>query len=83
MPPRPPPTWVEAVFACAKTKDAGEHGHIAAVVPEPNAPEEASRSNGSVTKPLVSQAGAQNFSYKASNFYRSDKYQAFGFWAHS
>lgn len=72
----------QAVVACAQRRDLSRSGHIAAVVPEADAPggAKAVRSRGVVTKPLLCQAGSRNFDYEANGFFTGAQFRAFGFW---
>ena len=67
---------------CAKTRDAGHHGHILAVVPE-HATQQAVRATNQVRLPLQSQAGARNFKARAAGeWWRDAKFQKVAWWIH-
>lgn len=73
----------EIIIACAKRVNTNSSGHICAIAPE-NGQHFAKRSNnGSVSRPLQSQAGSSNFKFKAANqWWTFNKYQDFGIWRH-
>ena len=67
---------------CAQRVDLNRSGHICPVVPE-TASQKAARSGSTVIKPLQSQAGGTNFSYKALVWWTNPKFREFGFWIHA
>jgi hypothetical protein len=67
---------------CAQRIDPNRPGHIVAVVPETSS-QKATRTNNKVTRPLQSQAGAENFRHRAGTpFWTQAKFRQFGFWTH-
>jgi len=67
----------------AQHKVASRHGHIVAIAPETQA-HRALRTGNDVTTPLQSQAGAENFSFRATlpNFWTSAEHKNPQFWIH-
>jgi hypothetical protein len=69
----------------ARRKDDGRSGHIVAVVPETNDQKAKRDSDGSVTAPLQSQAGVNNFRYRAApiQWWTGGQFAGSAFWIHA
>lgn len=67
---------------CAKRKNINYSGHICAVLPE-SGTRKAKRTDGSVTGPLQSQAGASNKKYFTDVWWTHARYREFAFWVHT
>src|SRR5262249_1974662 len=69
----------------ARRKQDGKSGHIVAVVPETEDDRATRDSAGEVTKPLQSQAGAQNFRRGTGqlNWFKGDQFAESAFWLHA
>lgn len=65
----------------AKRKQTNRSGHIVAVLPETD-DYRAERINGKVIKPLQSQAGVKNKRIFTSNWFYSNLFSGFAYWAH-
>ena len=67
----------------AKRSDINRSGHIVAVVPEDQV-RAARAANGSVLRPVESQAGVTNHRLvvKPTAWWRSEQFQSFAFWRH-
>jgi hypothetical protein len=65
----------------AQQEDLNRSGHICAVVPE-NGSHHATRSRDTVTSPLQSQAGANNFGYGGRVWWTASNFRGFSFWVH-
>jgi len=73
----------KVVIACAKRVSTNRPGHICHIVPETSRHQAKRGANGEVLRPLQSQAGGRNFSYKAANkWWSGEKFQSFGLWIH-
>ena len=73
----------KVVIACAKRVSTNRPGHICAIVPETNDFKAIYKSNGSISKPLQSQAGSKNYQYKAARkWWTGSRFQSFGIWVH-
>jgi hypothetical protein len=73
----------EVCLINAQRRELNRSGHIVAVVPE-TAQHQAARRGDSVSIPLQSQAGAENFRYGGTNriWWTGAQFRAFGFWVH-
>jgi hypothetical protein len=70
------------VVICAQRKDLNRAGHIAMVVPETNE-NKAVWQGGEVLRPLTSQAGVNNYSYRqAAAWWKMDQFRDHAFWQH-
>lgn len=69
----------------ARRKIEGRSGHIVMVVPESSTKSAVRNSNGDVTKPLQSQAGATNFKSGTStlNWWLGEQFAESAFWLHA
>jgi hypothetical protein len=69
----------------ARRKVDGRSGHIVAVVPETTDQKAKRDSDGSVTAPLLSQAGVTNFRYRAAptQWWTGEQFADSGFWIHA
>lgn len=73
----------KVVIACAKRVTTNRSGHICAIVPETAQHQAKRTSEEEVTNPLQSQAGSNNFRYKAATkWWTSERFQSFGLWIH-
>lgn len=73
----------KVVVVCAKRVTTNRPGHICAIVPETDSFKANRRSDSSITAPLQSQAGSNNYKYKAANqWWTSNRFQSFGIWVH-
>ncbi len=65
----------------AKRTNLARSGHILAVVPE-HSSYQAARSGVQVTRPVQSQAGSNNFTFKVTStrWWLASKFQSHGFW---
>jgi hypothetical protein len=72
----------QVAILCAQRSNRNASGHIVAVVPERGSHAAQRGSDGVVTRPLQSQAGARNFRYDAPHWWTHSKFHAFGFWLH-
>ena len=71
------------VVVCAKRVTTNRPGHICAIVSETDSFKAKRKSDGSISAPLQSQAGSNNYKYKAANqWWTSSKFQSFGIWVH-
>lgn len=66
----------------AQRTNLNASGHICAVVPEVEG-NKASRASSEVIMPLQSQAGAHNFRYGVSTWWKGSQFRSFGFWTHA
>lgn len=73
----------QVCLICAQQKNTNRPGHICAVVPETDT-QKAARNGLTVTRPLQSQAGRTNHSYKAAPvWWTREEFRDFGFWVHA
>lgn len=73
----------QVCLICAQQKNLNRSGHICAVVPETDT-QKAARNGLTVTRPLQSQAGRTNHSYKAAqSWWTREEFRDFGFWVHA
>ena len=73
----------KSVIVCAKRVTTNKPGHICAIVPETDSFKARRRSDGSISAPLQSQAGSNNYKYKAANlWWTASRFQSFGIWVH-
>jgi hypothetical protein len=69
---------------CAKRVEPNLPGHITVVAPETDL-HRATRTSGSITVPLQSQAGASNYTYFTDPWWQrlASRFRGIGFWRHS
>jgi len=73
----------KVVVVCAKRVTTNRPGHICAIVSETDSFNAKCKSDGSISAPLQSQAGSNNYKYKAVNqWWTSSRFQSFGIWVH-
>ena len=73
----------KVVVVCAKRVTTNRPGHICAIVSETDSFKAKRKSDGSISAPLQSQAGSNNYKYKAANqWWTSSRFQSFGIWVH-
>jgi hypothetical protein len=73
----------KVVVVCAKRVTTNRPGHICAIVSETDSFKAKRKSDGSISAPLQSQAGSNNYKYKAVNqWWTSSRFQSFGIWVH-
>ncbi len=68
----------------ARRKNDGKSGHVSMVVPETATQKARRLPNGSVSAPLQSQAGSNNFNYGAGNtdWWKKDRFADSAMWVH-
>jgi len=75
----------EVCLIVAKHVNANSSGHVVAVVPEHGSFAAARGGDGSVLRPVESQAGRNNhrFTVKSSAWWQTKQFQSFAFWRHA
>ena len=66
----------------ARRKQSNHSGHIICIIPSHDSKTGIVTANG-VFKPLISQAGTNNYKVSNSSFWHNARYNAFGFWVHN